>query len=339
VRLVPPLRGMVAGQVVVGAIVVGVVVAALVAHPIRHLDAFKAPPAQPSPGETDFVQSHLFSANGSGRWQFWSAAADQFRDEPFHGAGAGSYEAWWAQHGSLAVFVRDAHSLYLETLGELGVVGLVFVGGALLSALALGVVGVARAGSGERTTRAALLATAIAFALSAAVDWMWELTVVSVVGFTCLGLLAGLGLGEGERADPLRGRRRLALAVPFAAVGLTLIVAQAIALVAQTRLDSSQAAVRRGDTAEALAAARSARDVEPWAATPYLQLALVHEQAGSLPEAEQRIRQAIHRSETDWRLWLTAARIQTKRGEVAAARQSLARARQLNPRSPIFRRR
>jgi O-antigen ligase/polysaccharide polymerase Wzy-like membrane protein len=339
VRFAPPLRGALAGRVVVGAIVVGAVVATLVAHPIRHFEAFKAPPVQPSPAETDFVQSHLFSANGSGRWQFWSAAADQFRDEPLHGAGAGSYEAWWAQHGSLAVFVRDAHSLYLETLGELGVFGLVLLAGALLSALALGVAGVARARPLERTTRAALLATAIAFLLTAAMDWMWELTVVSVVGLTCLGLLAGLGLGGGEAAESLRGRRRLALAVPFAAIGLALIVAQAIALVAETRLDSSQSAVRRGDTAAALAAARSARDVEPWAASPFLQLALINEQAGSLPEAERRIRQAIHRNEADWRLWLTAARIQTKRGEVAAARQSLARARELNPRSAIFRRR
>jgi Flp pilus assembly protein TadD len=114
-------------------------------------------------------------------------------------------------------------------------------------------------------------------------------------------------------------------------------VGQVIALLAETRLDASQAAVRRGDTAAALASARSARDVEPWAASPYLQLALVEEEAGHLVRAENRILQAIHRDETDWRLWLTAARIQTKQGEIVRARRSLDRARRLNPRSPIFR--
>jgi tetratricopeptide (TPR) repeat protein len=214
-------------------------------------------------------------------------------------------------------------------------VGFVLLALALASALGFGFAGLVPAGPEERTTRAALLAVAIAFVFAAAIDWVWELPVVSIVGFACLGLLTGLGKGQG-RADSLPSRR-LALLVPVALVGLALIVAQAIALVAETRLDSSQAAVRRGDSAAALSAARSARDVEPWAASPYLQLALVEEQAGSLAAAERRIRQAIHRNATDWRLWLTAARIQTKRGDVGAALRSLARARELNPRSPIFR--
>ena len=55
--------------------------------------------------------------------------------DPVAGDGAGSYESWWAEHASFTYFVRDAHSLYLEALGELGssasllAVGLVLVGG------------------------------------------------------------------------------------------------------------------------------------------------------------------------------------------------------------------
>ena len=82
------------------------------------------------------MRSHLLSANGSGRWQFWESAVDAFQATPLLGHGAGSYEAWWAEHGSLAVFVRDAHSLYLETLAELGVLGfLLLVGGVSRSGL------------------------------------------------------------------------------------------------------------------------------------------------------------------------------------------------------------
>jgi O-antigen ligase len=339
VRYAPPLRpAALAGYAAAAAVVLGAALAIGASHPVRQFEAFKAAPRPPARGEEDFVQSHLFSANGSGRWQFWETALDQFGDRPLRGHGAGSYDAWWAQHGSLAVFVRDAHSLYLETLGELGVVGLTLLALALLSVLATAVAGLACAGPAERTTRAALLATAATFLVAAGIDWMWELPAVGAVGFACLGLLAGLGVGPAEQAPAPGWRRRLALGIPAALFGLALIVGQGIALVKETRLDGSQAAVRRGDTGAALRAARAARDIEPWAATPYLQLALIEEQAGALAAAEARIRQAIERDRTDWRLWLTAARIQTKRGHIHAARRSYERARALNPRSPIFQR-
>jgi hypothetical protein len=336
-RFLPPLRvAAVAGRAASAVVVVGLILALLVSHPVRHWQSFKAPPVPPKPGQIDYVQTHLFSANGSGRWQFWGAALHEFEKRPVGGKGAGSFEAWWAQHGSLAVFVRDAHSLYLETLGELGIVGFVLLLAALLFPVALGVAALMRAPPAERTTHAALLAAALGFLFALALDWMWELTVVSIVGFALLGLLAGLGGAEPRRPPSSSRIPRVAATASAAVVGLALIAGQAIALLSETRLDASQAAVRRGDTASALSDARAARDVEPWAASPYLQLALIDEAVGQLGGAEDRIRQAIHRDETDWRLWLTQARIQTKRGEIRAARKSLKRARELNPRSPIF---
>ena len=118
-----------AALAVAGVLLVAGVIAA---DPAERLDAFKAPPA----GATDpgFIRSHLLSGGGSGRWQFWSAAVDQFQAHPVAGGGAGSYEAWWAEHGSLAYFVRNAHSLWLETLGELGLAGAVL----LLAAFGIG---------------------------------------------------------------------------------------------------------------------------------------------------------------------------------------------------------
>jgi tetratricopeptide (TPR) repeat protein len=320
---------------VLGAIGAAVLAVAL-SHPVRHFEAFKRPPVKLNPGDRDFVQQHLFSANGSGRWQLWNAALKQFESKPAEGRGAGSYEEWWAQKGTIAFFVRDAHSLYLETLGELGIVGFVLLGGALLSAVAIALDGLVRGPPEERSLRAALVATALAFLLACAIDWMWELTVVSIVGFTCLGLLAGLGTGRSAAAPVERRRPRLAVALPVAIVALAVIAGQAIALYAQTRLNASQSAVDRGDTQAALRAARAAHDAEPWAATPYLQLALIEERASALRNAELRVDQAIERDREDWRLWLTRARIQTKRGHIRAARRSLARAHELNPRSPIF---
>ena len=115
-----------------------------------------------------------------------------------------------------------------------------------------------------------------------------------------------------------------------------LVLAHAIPLFAQREIGHSQAAVRRGDLGDALAAAKRARDIQPWAATPYLQLALVSEQAGALASARVWIDKAIARDRTDWRLWLASARIETRLGRATAAERSLRRAVALNPRSPLL---
>ena len=57
------------------ALVAGVVAA----DPGERIDTFRAePPVSEAPGATQ-VDAHLSTGGGSGRWQFWSAAADQWR--------------------------------------------------------------------------------------------------------------------------------------------------------------------------------------------------------------------------------------------------------------------
>jgi Tfp pilus assembly protein PilF len=86
----------------------------------------------------------------------------------------------------------------------------------------------------------------------------------------------------------------------------------------------------------ALSAARAARRLEPWAASPRLQLALVLEQDGDLDAARGQIQSAVERDPEDWRLWLVKSRLETKAGAPAVAAASYSRARALNPRSPLF---
>ena len=61
----------------------------------------------------------LQSFSSNGRVPYWEAALHEFSAHPLVGGGSGSFEVWWAQHrGEKGGFVRDAHSLYLETLGR-----------------------------------------------------------------------------------------------------------------------------------------------------------------------------------------------------------------------------
>src|SRR5436190_608284 len=175
-----------AAWVTVAALLVGGVVAAA---PGQRLDRFKQPPrATEIPGKT-YVESHLLSGGGAGRWQIWSAAADEFRTAPLIGRGAGTFEAWWAQHGTIPYFFRNAHSLWLETLGELGLIGLALLVATFGSALVVGARRLLGVGREARTTTAALMATVLAFALGAALEWVWQLAAVGGIAVLCLGLL------------------------------------------------------------------------------------------------------------------------------------------------------
>jgi tetratricopeptide (TPR) repeat protein len=261
---------------------------------------------------------------------------DEFETAPALGKGAGSYEAWWAQHGTLRGFVKDAHSLYLESLGELGIVGLLLMAGAFLTGIVAGLRRVlARAGE-ERLALAAVWAGFLAYAVASGIDWMWEMTVVSVVGIALLGLLTSGAAAVSPPQGALRGRWDVSGRIAFAVVGIFVIVAQGVALLTNREIQASQAAVGRGDLAAATKRADNARKIEPWASSPYVQLALVAEEAQKYGDAKDWIRKAIARDPNDWRPWFLLTRFQVETGDIAGARRSLHRATELNPRSDLL---
>ena len=354
-RVAPPRLAVPRGVAVALAAGAAVVVVAGVAaaDPGRRIDEFKAPP--PDVGAGAFAtQDHLTGGGGSGRWQFWEAAVDQFADHPLAGDGAGSYEAYWARHGELDWFVRNAHSLWFETLGTLGLLGGLLLAGVFATALVSGARRLRDRDDGERTTVAALLAVLVAFMAGASLDWIWQLPVVGAAGIVALALLAGPATarrgGSSPRAlaphggpalgagsvPPAEGGRFAPRAAAVVGAWLAL-VALVLPFLAAEEIEASRDAASRGDQGEAADRAGSARALVPWAASPRLQQALLLEEAGDLRGARQRIGEAIERDETDWRLHLVAARLATKARDVPAARAALAEARRLNPRSPALR--
>jgi O-Antigen ligase len=317
------------------ALVAVLVVAVALAHPVRRFEHFKqVPTSVPVSGGT----THLLSGGGNGRWQFWGAAIDEFRSAPLQGRGAGSYETWWARHGSFSYFVVNAHSLYLQTLGDLGIVGFLLLVGAFAAAVTAAVTRLRSVRDHERTAVAGLLGAACVFLVGAGLDWMWELTAVGVVGVACLGLAGGAAtLAPVPRLRPPRRRPQAAAVVAVILFAWVLVCAEAIPLLADVEVRKSQDAVRAGDGAAALKHATDATKIESWAATPYLQVALVDEAAGRLRAARHAIDAAIRRDRGDWRLWLVAARIELHQGARAYSAQTLAHARSLAPLSPVFR--
>jgi O-antigen ligase len=308
-------------------------VAVAAADPAARLEDFKEPPNQQVTDRPGFVREHLLSGEGSGRWQFWSAAISQFEEHPVGGGGAGSYGAWWLRHGSLALYVEDAHSLYLETLGELGLVGLVLILAAFGSALATAWGRARSASTASRPAIAAAAGGATAFVVGAGVDWIWELTVVGALGILCMGLVVGPATAPGSGPSRrMSGPLRVALAV----CALFLIALEAIPWIVHRHLEESRAALASGDDRAAEDRALDARAIQPWGASPHLQLALVREHQRDLVGARTAVAKALELEPENWQLWVVAARVEAGAGNVRRAARNLRRARELHPRSPLF---
>jgi len=329
------------GQTLVASIALLLMVGLIASHPIRRFEQFKSLPGQTvTVTSGNFTNQHLLMGSGNGRWQMWSAAGDQWQQHWMVGNGAGSFAEWWTRHGSIPGHIEDAHSLYLQTLGELGLVGFLI----LASIFVTGGSAAVRRSLGardKRITTAALTAAFGAYLVDVAFDWMWQLTVVSIVAWAVLALALSSPKpteqspeAKTEERRPARLLRKRALIVTTVVAAWLLIAAQTIPALAQTEIGNSQAALARGDARAAESDALKAYRIQPWAASPALQLALVLEQEGRLGQANTWIREAIKHDETDWSLWLIATRIYVKQGEVGKAKQSLDRAIELNPRSP-----
>ncbi len=322
-----------------GVACLGAVFGVVAVDPVERLERFKVAPSQDPVNDVDpkaYVESHLLSGGGSGRWQFWSAALDEFRAHPIRGGGAGSFESWWAANGSITYFIRDAHSLWLEILGELGIIGLLVLL-AFFACIGLGAASaLSRAPPVHRSARAALVAVMLAFCVGAAIDWMWELTVVGAVAMLAAGMLVGPACIRTSSAPRVRHPLQVPARAGVVAVGLPIIAMIALPLLSDLRLQTSRAEAKDGDPGAAMDAARSARSLAPWSSGPPTQLALLAEQGGDLAGARRWIDRALAENDADWRLWLVAARIQSRQGEIRAAARSLARARSLNPRSPLL---
>jgi hypothetical protein len=269
-----------------------------------------------------------FSSNG--RWPLWEAALEESGTSTLNGTGSGSFEGWWAQHREDPQFVRDAHSLYFESLGELGIVGLLLVAGFLGWVLFAGLRRWALASRQRRTQLAAALAGCAAFVLGAAYDWFWELAVIPIAMLLLASVLVSAGERPRSRSWPLPARLGGALATVAA------MVAIAIPLSSAASLQESQAQARAGDLSAALGKAADARRAEPFAAAPRVQEALILEQQGRLGGAEGAALAAVDREARQWRAWVILSRVQAERGRARASLRSSRRARALNPTSPLF---
>ena len=179
----------------------------------------------------------------------------------------------------------------------------------------------------QRERYAVLFAAMLAFAVGAGIDWFWEIAGLGAVFFLAAGVVVAARCAQlAPIARPASGGasgRRFGLTVAGLAVAWIAAIALIGPLLVERELDASQDAAAGGDLGSAVDHADTARSIEPFAASPYVQLGLLARAAARLPDATQRLTQAISREDRDWQLYYLRSRVEHEAGEEAAARADL----------------
>jgi hypothetical protein len=285
----------------------------------RAYNSFKS-----SPGQGPNLNKRLLTLTSNGRIDLWHVAwEDDFKAHSALGSGAGTFARYWFQNRPVPSFnAQDTHELYIETLAELGPVGLAL----LVAGLVVPFVAAVRA---RREPLAAfLLAAYIALLLHAGVDWDFELPAVGLAGLFCG---AALVVAARETAVPREWDPILRAGALTATVGLAGFAL--FGLIGNSALSASDSARQDLNLTKAESQARKARSLMPWSSEPWIALGSAQYAQHDVRGARVSFRRAVEKDPGDWTLWLNLAAVANGKEQ----RDALAHARRLNPGSPEIR--
>ena len=293
---------------------------------------------------------------GSVRARYWDEALQIFADHPGVGVGAGGYGTARPLYRKDTLQVVHAHGYVVQTLADLGLVGMALSLLALLAWLVVAAraTGLRRADRGrpftpERMGLLTMFAVVVIFGVHSFVDWSWFVPGNAAVAILCAAWIVARG-PLAERDGERGGRPALALrprewiadrwrpVAALAAVALALVVAWA-AWQPLRSLDASNdglAALERNDLAGAERAANTARDRNPLATDPLTVLAIVRTRQKDYRGALRALQEEIRLQPANHEVWLRLGDFQLNRlKRPKAALRSLAAALYLDPRDPL----
>ena len=331
-----------------------------ISHAFNALTDPNAKPPGNTPGRLTAVASE--------RARYWKEALQVFDAHPVFGAGAEGYATAHLRYETQTLEVRHAHSFILQTLADLGLVG-------LLAALALLFTWMAAAGrathplnrrwtswrawleirSGERPgwrslherelTRytperigmLSMLTVVVVFGAHSLIDWTWYVPGVACVALLCAGWLAGRGplladaTHSGRRAKPSNTRMLVAGAV---------IVATLLAAWSQWQPQRSEEARQEAEARleahaqpAAIAAANSAVSLDPLSIEALFTLASVQQVSGRPALARATLERAVRLQPSNPQTWLVLGRYDLMNNSPRAAVTELQAAIYLDPES------
>ena len=268
--------------------------------------------------------SRLVSGAGN-RYDYWRVALIEFRSAPVGGVGAGNYDTGYYLRRRTTEAITQPHSLELQTLAELGVVGGALLA-AFLTAVGLGFRRTARSARHDLLARRVAVAAGGTFTVSlvqTSIDWTYL-----IPGVTAIALAAAVALASGpeSRSVALAGRVRIAAivaAVAVAIAGTVMIAPRILSLHAQA---SAQPALDRGDPRAAVADATTALEYDPESVPAFVLRSAGFAALHSFPSSLSDLKRAVAVEPRNWVTWALVGDLLTRHGDLSAARAAYSHA-------------
>jgi hypothetical protein len=276
-------------------------------------------------------QSSRFALNfGTERDELWEVAIDQFSDSPISGDGAGGFHYTYLRERppDALLVANDAHSVELEVLGELGLVGLALLA-LTLGAAVFGALRARRLNPAWATVTGVALASGTYWLAHSSIDWFLHYPALTAPTLGLLGSACVAGVRD-EVGTP--GRRRLPI---LAVIGLLAI--SLIPPFLSERYVNDAYAGWRDDLERAYDDLDRAASLNRLSDAPFLAEGAIAQASGDRGRAINAFREAAERVPEEWATHYLLAELYAT-NEPGLARQELAIARALNPNSDDVRR-
>jgi O-antigen ligase len=168
-----------------GAVVVGVQRYGSPVGPVRDVIRTFDKPAPTFPGGDLNLRFASLSLNG--RAVYWKAAWHQFTIHPLIGSGGATFEHYWMRHRPIKIHVYNAHTLELETMAELGLIGLAILLPTILAPVWAG------ARRRAHPLAAAVTGAYVGYLVESSGDWTWQLPGATLASLACVAVIVNLG--------------------------------------------------------------------------------------------------------------------------------------------------
>lgn len=287
----------------------------------------------------------------SGRARYWNEAFKVHAEAPWLGTGAGAYGTLRLKYRLDERRVEHAHGYVVQTMADLGWVGLaisLLAAGAWL-VTAAGTVGVRRRDrqlhwDAERVGVATLAVVAIVFAVHSTFDWTWFVPANALPALICAGWVASRPTlreryGVAAVAEPAPEPPRAPLEARLGFAGLLLLIAffaSWSALQPIRALHAQDAALTRfeaGQVAQAASIAKIAHERNPLSVDPLFELAAIEQARGNDKEALRVLGDAIDREPANPETWRRLGQARMDIGDAKGALSAFRAAYYLDPRN------
>jgi len=308
-------------------------------HAFTHLGGSSADGSSSSASAS---QSRLLSGAGN-RYDYWRIAWRVWREHPVLGVGAGNYPRSYYEQRSTAEDIEQPHSIELQALSELGVVGALLLAG-FIAGIAWGVARMRPAARRSPLTRSLMVGAVgvfVAWLVQTSVDWMHLLPGLTAIAIAAAAVLIGPRNLPRPTAATLRHSRfgralasRPALALGASAIVVTLVVAGAslsregLANIYLTRAQNEL----NTQPAAAVTDANRSLDIDSDNVETYYAKAAALARFDQSAGAETALRQALAREPDNFVTWALLGDIAARERRLRMARRDYTRAHQLNPR-------